>query len=206
MKIYRIVAAAALALISYCPANAATYLFNFAIGELPSLTDGVSTAILVVDTAGNGFTGINTATSDIANFSQSLGNTVGDDLVIATLTANSNTFDLGGPISFDTANPLWGGLLTGVHAFGVYWFDSGSNSIGQNFGFYRTDTLEDGSQAYFTSNASGTYETISATLSAGGSGFAGTPTFGTIGAIPEPSRALLLGLAGMLTLFRRRRA
>ena len=188
------------------PCNAATFLLDFAIGELSGLTDGVSKAILVADTGNNGFRGISTSAEDIASFSLTTGSFAGDDLVLAVMTAedlgsSQFGFEFSGT-SFNTSVG-WGAWAPG-QKLGVYWFGSGSNAVGQGFGFYRTDSVEDGTIGYVTP-VDGTYSLASATTSLGGTGFAESPTIGTIGVIPEPSRMVLLGIAGLLACMRRRR-
>ncbi len=208
-----------LALISLGNGMAATtFNLTYILGELAGLTAGVSKAILVVDTANDGFTGISSATSGIAGFSLTRGSQVGNDMVLAVFTAvdvsgGSNKLGFqtagGNPVSIDTADTAWNPLgLTAGAKLGLYYFPTGSNALTNAFGFYRSDVSgPDGTLGYFVPAIGTTQSIISATTSAGGSGnpFTGTPSVsGTIGAAPEPSRMILMGL-GLGAFFLRRR-
>ncbi len=199
------------------PAQAATFILDYTIGEIAGLTSGVSKAILVADTSGDGFAGIsdpntnNTTHFDLSSFSLTAGSVVGDDLAIWAATA----IDLGGgkigfdfgTQSFDTSNSLWGGLLGTNQRLAVYWFPSGSNTASSAFGYYRTDAVEGGNRGYFTPLDGGTNSIVTTTPSLGGTT---TPAAisannGTISAVPEPSRVLFLALGMMSLALRRRR-
>ncbi|MEN3942762.1 PEP-CTERM sorting domain-containing protein [Prosthecobacter sp. SYSU 5D2] len=215
----KVLPAVVLILLAVAPAKAATFLLTYGIGEITGLTAGVSKAMLVVDTAGDGFAGINDPNTDnvnhfdLANFSLTAGSTVGDDMAIWIATAQ----DLGDGLlgfdfssqAFNTSDSVWNGLLGTNQRLGVYWFPEGTNEGGDPFGFYRTNEIEEGDRGYFTPLDGGINSIQTATPTLGGETDpnALTANNGTIGAIPEPSRMMLmlLGFAGLM-MRRRRRA
>ncbi|HCN31360.1 MAG TPA: hypothetical protein DIT64_22165 [Verrucomicrobiales bacterium] len=188
-----------------------TFNLTFAIGDIQGLTAGVSKAILVADTGGNGFANLLSNPGSISGFTFANGSTVGDDMVIWSATASdfgggALGFDFGS-LGFNTANPQWGGLLGHNQQLGVLWFPTGSNSEGNAFGFYRSDLIEaPGDRAYFTPLDGATNSILTLTDAVGGnvSPSAISANDGVIG-VPEPSRMILalLGFAGLM--FRRRR-
>ena len=207
----------ALFLLALIPAsaNAATFTFNNYIGEISGLTAGVSKAIVVVDTSGDGFAGINDPNTnnvshfDLSNFALTAGSVVGDDLVLSMTAAS----DFGGgqlgfdfaAQTYDTDNALWGGLLGTNQRFAVYWFPTGMNNVSDPFGFYRTDATEEGTSGYFTPTTGlGTVGTLTPSQGGTTSPSAISANNGTISAVPEPSR-MVLTLLGVLGLMLRRR-
>lgn len=199
-------------------AHAATFTLTSTIGDIGGLTAGVSRAIMVVDSAGDGFAGINDVNTDnsthldLASFGLTAGSTVGDDMVFWTTTAQ----DFGGGLvgfdfgtqAFDTSNAQWSGLLATGKRIGVYWFPDGGNASGSAFGFYRTDSAEQGNLGYFTpaDGASNTILTLTPNLGGDVSSTAINANNGTIGAVPEPSKMVLAGFGLLGILARRRRA
>ena len=90
--------------------------------------------------------------------------------------------------------PDSGALASTGDPFALIWFSTNSANSGDFYGFM-TD-------ASFTMPSTGTVDRSAPFV---GADPIRSATF-QFDAIPEPSRALLFGLAGMLTLFRRRRA
>lgn len=193
---------------------ASTFNLSYTFGQVAGLTAS-SKAILVIDTAGDGFTGVSDtdalSDSNIANFSFTSGTTAGDDYVLGVFNAFDYDTGTGGfqgafeaTSSYTTATSYAGKQLA------VYFFESGSNAAGESYGFFRTSTKDSdgGTIAYVVPNDGNTDSILSASTSIGGSGttFNGTPTSsGSIDAVPEPSRMILAGLGLMTMLMRRRR-
>ena len=112
----------------------------------------------------------------------------------------------------DSVNPGFGGSTV----YAVFFRGSSISAATELFIAQLTSTFPTDPEvgAALTANVSLRPDTVAnvvvgyANLTPFDYGFGSGPlsTFGMAQAIPEPSRALLLGLAGMLTLFRRRRA
>lgn len=153
--------------------------------------------IVVVDTAGNGFGGA-TNGSIAAGGSLTVGSLFGGDEIIQSSTIPT----LAGRAATAVSNlPLDLAPYAGKQ-FAIYWFESltGTQTTdGADYGFYR-DT------GWILPSTSGTY------------GFTSTPTGTdylqntaaqtaslTVGTVPEPSRAVLLGFGALGFLARRRR-
>jgi hypothetical protein len=200
------------------PSKAAvSFQLQYVIGQIPGLANGVSKALLVIDTAGDGFSGIsdvdtnNTTRAALANFSLTSGTSLGDDLVLAVFTAE----DIGGVSGFQTPlqNPqtfTTSSSFAGKQ-FGLYYFQAGSNALGNTFGFFRSDTPDgDLGGTYVVPGDGNLLSLLSVTTNAGGSGvpFSGTPSVaGSIGTVPEPSRVMLAAMGlGAFVLRRRRQA
>lgn len=190
--------------------SATTFNLSYAIGGIQGLTEGVSKAILVADTGNTGFANLLSNTSLLAGFTLNNGSKVGDDMVIWSATASNLGggtlgFDFG-TTSFNTGDAAWGGSLGHNQQLAVIWFPSGSNTEGQTFGLYRSDTVEQGDRAYFTPLDGATNDIFTLTDALGGSipDSSISANNGVIG-VPEPSRMVLalLGFAGLM--FRRRR-
>ena len=179
-------------------------------------TDGMMYGI-VVDTGGNGFNAGSYTAFDptVGGFLSSLGGLTDDYFWSAVGNSSPDpslqtglTFDttgfpelgggVGGPGSiFDILEVPFGGMsaIALNDVFQIIWFESNSANAGDNYGMF--------SHSSFLIPADGSLLTLDGNF--GSTDPAKTASF-EIQAIPEPSRALLLGLAGMLTLFRRRRA
>lgn len=189
--------------------SATTFNLSYAIGDIQGLTNGVSKAILVADTANNGFSNLLSNPGLLSGFSYTNGSKVGDDMVIWSATASDfGSGKLGfdfGTSSFNTADSSWGGALGHNQQLAVIWFPSGSNSEGQVFGYYRSDSIEQGDRAYFTPLDGATNNIFSLTTDLGGSvsDTSIAANNGVIG-VPEPSR-MILALVGFAGLMLRRR-
>lgn len=195
-------------LLSFNASASVSFNLSYTIGGISGLTDGTSRAILVADTSGNGFSGLTDALT-LKDFNFTNGSRVGDDMVLAVMTAQ----DLGGvsgfafsTTAFDSTNAVWNGFLAENQKLGIFWFPSGSNNEGETYGFYRSDSIGDfATRAYQTPTNGSTDSIFTLTTELGGSV---TPAQiaannGVIG-VPEPSR-MVLALVGFAGLMLRRR-
>jgi hypothetical protein len=178
-----------------------------------------TTMILVADT--DGFSPLAGLSTELLNLSLTAGSTFGTNGKILNVVGASDINELGnfGYVFNPTLNltdlGLTGGSGTTGTDLAVLWFPGLTGTAaqtlgnGQSFGFYRSDTIDSASGGSFTFNVPPETSNVSiyAVDPNVGGGIAPS-TFnatGTVGAVPEPSRAVLtiLGLAGLI--IRRRR-
>ena len=174
-------------------------------------TDGMLYGI-VVDTGGNGFNaGAYTAFDPtLGGFLSTLGGAT-DDYFWSAVGANSTpgglTFDttgfseagggVGGPGSVDDILNIPFGGGTGIAAgnlFQIIWFESSTANAGDKYGLF--------SHVSFVMPSAGSCVDLNGNF---GTTDPIKPANLTIQAIPEPSRAVLLGLGVLGIVFRRRR-
>lgn len=193
-------------------ANAST-VYQVTAGDL-ALSNGVfapqsSIALLVVDTANDGFQTSLTAASPLTLDSF----ITLDDKIVARWDLTAGGQD--GLLLSAVANVIYGGGVAANREIGLYWFPTLTTAStvvgsGTQYGFYTDQNVIplDGSDAWKLPTDSGANLNLNfLTLSEGGQNLnsAGRAQFQTA-AIPEPSTMLLvgLGLAGAMTLRRRR--
>lgn len=180
----------------------ATGFDNFAGNATGGLSYGI-----VMDTTGNGFSGSGSnydsftmpATSSGLYLSRASDSSVTDDFFFwngqTTLATISGTDGGTNGLSTTFGNiPNGTNGITAGDAFAIVWFDSGS-ATGNKYGFL-TDPL------FVVPSDSFTVSVASASALANVSSY--SPS-NTLGAVPEPSRMMLLGLGLIGVFFRRRR-
>ncbi len=184
----------------------ATVAIEYQLGWVPGVADG-TVGVLVVDTLGDGFSGIDMDIDGggLSGKELSDGTMFGsDDLIIDRVVAS----DLGGVFGFlgsVDGLALGGGIDTG-DPVGVYWFNSPSSDPvepGQTYGFFRTDSIDasSGANSAFVIPADGSGVNMFAfSSSLTGDAVNSAPDAAFLAnsgvVIPEPS-ALLLALGGM---------
>ncbi|HUF62727.1 MAG TPA: PEP-CTERM sorting domain-containing protein [Verrucomicrobiales bacterium] len=153
------------------------FWFSFFLAEIPEAAPGITQAVVVADTGGDGFNGVGDKASGSSLFASTLisgGLLDGDnDLVLAVITAQEmdnlqhnavagapESEILGAPpgpvigieqnpLLFDTSSAPWSSLQPGQQV-GVFWFIDGSTGPGSPYGFYRSDSVGgDGGDAAF---------------------------------------------------------
>ena len=160
---------------------------------------------IVIDTSGNGFGDgtYDSITLGSNGFVNANGSATDDYFVDTGLLTQS----IGAPFfagveagagAITTTNTVPDpGTVTGLtagDAFGIIWFDSNSGADGAKYGFFTSASFQmpgAGAVTSFSDAFAGADPSRSASL--------------TFGAVPEPSRIVLLGLAGLGLMIRRRR-
>lgn len=197
--------------LGFLSSQAATVGIDYAVGFTGGVPVG-SLGVMVVDTAGDGFT----AGADLAGEPLTVGNLFGaDDLIVHTVAAS----DVGGALGFssglfnlvvrdpvdDPAAPVESG-----DRFAIYWFDGpvgGTVTVGQTGGFFRSDIGDAalGGDPFVIPAAPGAINAFASTNDLFGSTDLADFTANNFTVIPEPSSALLSLMAVGLVGLRRRR-
>ena len=172
-----------LAMVPFFATPALAFKFNlqFAAVEVPGLVPLRTAGLLVVDTDGDGFAGINDPefadVSDLRHLSLCPGGRVGDDLVLAVLSTAEldgvTSLEPEGLLTVDTEDVRWEGMLGEGQDLGLYIFYDGDVDVGSRVGFYRSDAVTDrafgGTTPYRIPAAGATAVILSVDESLGGS-------------------------------------
>ena len=182
----------------------------------PGVAEG-SVGVLVVDTAGDGFAGIDTSAADLLGATLTEGSTLGaDDFILDVAIASDGfvpgTFGFSGGSTFTLGDD---GVTAG-DSVALYWFDAPADTPvgeGQTFGFLQPafDPASGGEAAWEVpgaNNANIRLASLSADFTGDGGSLANAGFIANNGVvpIPEPSAGLLAALAGIGLLARRKRS
>ncbi|HUF61845.1 MAG TPA: thrombospondin type 3 repeat-containing protein [Verrucomicrobiales bacterium] len=157
------------------------FQLQFGAYGLPGLQPGRSIGVLVADTAGDGFAGLETdpagGSAVLALLPRREGGMLGDDLVLMVLQAvdvgGITAFESPGSVAFETGDPIWEGILAPGQRLGLYYFTEGGSDPGFPYRFYRSDEVTDaelgGDHPYRVPGPGASVIVLSAAESAGGS-------------------------------------
>ena len=135
-----------------------SFTISVSVAGAPGVVEGTSRALLLTDTARDGFLGFGDGDrrdADMRLFPLEFGRAVGDDYVLAVMeaiTVDGVALIESGVFEVALAETIWGGLLQAGDPLGLLLLYDGHLQEGARVGLYRTDTITDpqygGNHAY----------------------------------------------------------
>ncbi len=198
-------------------ASGITFTLNMTMGGDSTVFPTGSYGILVADTGGDGFQALTSSQLLQGATTLSPNSLLGsNDLIVfsnlSLLSSGGNNYFELGATNFDT-NLFTSANWAAGNQLGVFWFQSGSSNAGDSFGFFRSDSVANGTISFVTPSAGSTSSIVNTTAALGGTTtpqqYSAQPPGGVI-AVPEPSATALIviGIAAVpivRRVFRRRR-